>query len=239
MGTVIEALSNQVTSATETSRQHHDALATQTTRMVGEVGGQVGAIVDGVNRAVGEMKAAVDAMSRTTTDALGKLDSGASTVSSAAADFARAGQSVSGALEKTDSIADRLSHAAESVAGVSTNLTSVVADYQGARDAIADLVRSLQMTVDQARRETLLSDDVIGRIEGAATRLADAQHEADSYLGRVSDVLGVAHRAFSEGMVQTVGEANREFHRQLSESVKLLRMGIQELQATLESMNTR
>jgi hypothetical protein len=39
--------------------------------------------------------------------------------------------------------------------------------------------------------------------------------------------------------VQTVGEANREFHTQLSESVKLLRMGIQELQATLESMNTR
>jgi hypothetical protein len=239
MGSVIEALSNQVTSATETSRRHHDALAGQTTRMVGEVGGQVGAIVDGVNRAVGEMKAAVEAMSRTTTDALGKLDSGASTVSSAAADFARAGQSVSGALEKADAIADRLSHAADSVAGVSTGLTSVVTDYQSARDSIADLVRSLQVTVEQARRETLMSDDVLGRIDSAASKLADAQREADTYLGRVSDVLGVAHRAFSEGMVQTVGEANREFHTQLSESVRLLRMGIQELQATLESMNTR
>jgi hypothetical protein len=122
---------------------------------------------------------------------------------------------------------------------VSSGLTSVVTDYQGARDSIAELVRSLQVTVDQARRETLMSDDVVGRIESAALKLADAQREADTYLGRVSEVLGVAHRAFSEGMVQTVGEANREFHRQLSESIKLLRMGIQELQSTLESMNTR
>jgi ABC-type transporter Mla subunit MlaD len=237
MNQVTESLSQQVQQTTETSRQHHDALANQTSRMVGEVGGQVGAIVDGVNRAVHEMKAAVDAMQRTTNDALVALNMGANTVSTAAEDFAKAGQAVSGAIEKSDVVADRLAQAAQSVAGVSRGLTSVVTDYQGARDAIGELVGSLQKIVEQARRETIMSDEVIARIESATGSLADAQREAGTYLARVSDVLGQAHGAFSQGVRQTLEDVNKDFHRQLSESVKLLRGGIQELQAAVETVN--
>jgi methyl-accepting chemotaxis protein len=237
MSTVIESLSNQVQATTETSRQHHDALANQTSRMVGEVGGQVSAIVDGVNRAVHEMKAAVDAMQRTTNDALVALNMGANTVSTAAEDFAKAGQAVSGAIEKSDVIAERLAQAAQSVAGVSRGLTSVVTDYQGARDSIGELVGSLQKLVEQARRETFMADDVIARIETAAASLANAQREAGTYLARVSDVLGQAHGAFGQGVRHTLEEVNKDFHRQLAESVKLLRIGIQELQAAVETVN--
>jgi methyl-accepting chemotaxis protein len=237
MSQVTESLSQQVQATTDTSRQHHEALAKQTSRMVGEVGGQVSSIVDGVNRAVIEMKAAVDAMSRTTNDALVSLNLGANTVSGAAADFAKAGEAVSGAIEKSDVVAERLAQAAQSVAGVSRGLTSVVSDYAGARDAIAQLVASLKSVVDQAKRETILSEDIIARIESATAGLAEAQREAGAYLGRVTDVIGQAHGAFSQGVRQTLEDVNKDFHRQLSESVKLLRLGIQELQAAVESVN--
>ena len=232
-----ESLGQQVKQTTEASRQHHDALATQTSRMVGEVGGRVDAIVDGVNRAATEMKAAVDSMQRTTNDALVAFNMGANTVSSAASDFAKAGEAVAGAIEKSDVVAERLAQAAQSVAGVSRGLTTVVSDYQGARDSIADLVRSLQGLVDQARRNTLMSDEVVGRLEAASGNLATAEREAGAYLARVSDVLSQAHGAFSQGVRQTLEDVNKDFHRQLSESVKLLRIGIQELQSTVESIN--
>ncbi|HEX2829724.1 MAG TPA: hypothetical protein VHP37_25485 [Burkholderiales bacterium] len=237
MGEVTESLSRQVRETTDATRQQNEALASQTSRMVGEVGGQVSGIVDGVNRAVNEMKGAVDAMQRSTNDALVSLNMGANTVSSAVADFAKAGEAVSGAIEKSDVVAERLAQAAQSVAGVSRGLTSVVSDYEGARAAIAQLVTSLQTVVDQAKRETALTQETVARIERAASALADAQREAGGYLERVSEVLGEAHGAFSQGVRQTLEDVNKDFHRQLSESVKLLRFGIQELQAAVESVS--
>jgi DNA anti-recombination protein RmuC len=239
MGSIVDGLAQQIQSSAEASRQQHDALTGQTTRIVGEMGGQVGAIVDGVNRAVGEMKVAVDALQRIHSDAITQLDSGAKAVSSAAADFARSGTAVSGALEKSEVVSARLSEVAGTLAAVSSNLTGVVSDYQGARDAVAELVRSLQSAVEHARKDTLLADDVLGRIESATSRLAEAQRESDGYLERVSRVIEEAHGSFSEGVTRTVGEVNQEFHRQLSESVRLLRSGIEELQATLETIGTR
>jgi ABC-type transporter Mla subunit MlaD len=162
---------------------------------------------------------------------------GANTISTAAADFARAGEAVSGAIEKSDVVAERLSQAAQSVAGVSRGLTSVVSDYAGARDAIGQLVTTLQTAVDQVKRETVVSEEVLRRIESSTVALAEAQREAGVYLARVTDVIGEAHGAFSLGVRQTLEDVNKDFHRQLSESVKLLRMGIQELQAAVESVN--
>ncbi|MES2562687.1 MAG: anti-phage ZorAB system protein ZorA [Pseudomonadota bacterium] len=239
MGEVITALSAQVRETAEASRQHHDALAGQTTRVVGEMGGQVEKIADGMNRAVLEMKAAVEAMRGTTSDALSQLDAGAKTVARAAADFAQAGQSVNGALDQSNVVAERLASASHSVADISSGLTSLVGDYQAARSSIGELVGSLQSTLERSRKETLLADDVLARIESATAGLAAAQRQADTYLSRVSEVIVEAHGSFSQGVRSTLEEVNTDFHRQLSDAVKLLRLGIEELQATLETAAPR
>jgi ABC-type transporter Mla subunit MlaD len=109
------------------------------------------------------------------------------------------------------------------------------ADYQGTRDSMIELVGSLQLLVEQVRREASLSGEVITRIESATAKLVAAQQNADSYLTKVSEVIAVAHESFSEGMVKAVGEANRDFHQALSDSVKLLREGIHELESTLDA----
>ena len=131
-------------------------------------------------------------------------------------------------------MADQLAKAAGSVAGVSSGLSSLVADYQSARDSIGELVRTLQSTVEHSRKQTFLTDDILSRIESAATGLATAQRQADSYLARVSEVIVDAHGTFNRGIRSTLEEVNKDFHRQLSDSVKLLRVGIEELQSTLE-----
>lgn len=235
MGTVIEGLSTQIQLAANSSRRHQDELATESKKMVGEFGGHVAAVVDGINCAVAEMKSAVDAMRSTTGDALSKLNSGADTLFIAASDFAKAGQGVTSTLDKSTVIATQLSQAAGTVAAASTSLEGVLSDYTSTRDSIVELVSSLQLIVEQCRREASLTTDVLTRIEGATSKLVDAQREADNYLVRVTDVISETHQSFSIGMAKAVGEANKDFHRTLSDSVKLLREGIQELEATFET----
>lgn len=233
MGTVVDNLSTQVRSATDASMKYHDELAIKSQNVVGQFGGKVEMAVDGINRAVAEMKSAVLAMRNITVESLSKMNNGADTLYLAAKDFASAGQGVTATLERSSQVANQLSQAAGSVSAASKGLSGMLADHQSVRDSIAGMVGSMQAIVEQARREASMSSEVVAHIEEAAAKLAAAQKEADSYLARVSEVLGEAHQSFSDGMIKVVGEANRDFHQALSDSVKLLREGIQELEDTL------
>lgn len=235
MSEVIGGLSAQVRSATEVSARQQQTLTTQSENLVGQFGEQIAAMVDGVNRAVGEMKAAVVAMRNTTGDAMSKLNNGADTLYLAAKDFAKAGQGVTATLDKSTALANQLTQAAGSVSSATKGLSGMLADYNAARDSMIAMVGSLQMLVEEVRRDASMSGNVIARIEAATEKLVGAQKEAESYLAKVSEVIGTAHESFSEGMIKAVGEANREFHQALSDSVKLLREGIQELESTLDA----
>ncbi|MDO9011564.1 MAG: hypothetical protein Q7U78_07100 [Gallionella sp.] len=235
MGSVIDGLSAQVLATTDVSRQHQQDLLAQSKEFAGQFGGQMTVVVEGVNRAVAEMKTAVMAMRNTTGEAMLSFNKGADTLSLAAQDFARAGQGVSSALDKTALVAGQLTQAASNVAAASSGLGEMFADYRGTRDSMIELVGSLQLLVEQVRREASMSGEVISRIESATVKLVAAQQNADSYLTKVSEVIAVAHESFSEGMVKAVGEANRDFHQALSDSVKLLREGIHELESTLDA----
>jgi len=235
MSKVIDGLSTQVRSATEVSMKQQQSLSAQSENIVGKFGEQAAAMVDGMNRAVGEMKAAVMAMRNTTGDAMSKLNNGADTLYLAAKDFAKAGQSVTATLDKSTALATQLTQAAGSVSSATKGLSGMLADYNAARDSMIAMVGSLQLLVEQVQRDASMSGNVLARIEAATEKLVSAQKEAESYLTKVSEVIGTAHESFSEGMIKAVGEANREFHQALSDSVKLLREGIQELESTLDA----
>jgi hypothetical protein len=170
--------------------------------------------------------------------ALTKLNNGADTLYLAAKDFAKAGEGVTSTLDKSSHLAGQLTQAAGSVSAATSSLSSLFADYQTSRNAMMELVGSMQLIVEQARRDAAMSHDVISRIEAATEKLVAAQQQADGYLEKVSEVIGHAHESFSTGMTKAVGEANREFHQALADSVKLLREGIQELEDTLGSVST-
>lgn len=236
MGVVINGLTEQVRSAAEVTQKNQQGLATQSQNIVGQFGEQITTVVDGVNKAVAEMKTVVTVMRSMSSESMTKLNNGADTLYLAAKDFAKAGQGVSSTLDKSALVAGQLTQAAGAVASAATGLGGMLADYQAARDSMIEMVGSLQLLVENVRRDASMSGEVISRIEAATEKLVTAQKEADSYLTRVSEVISVAHESFSDGLTKAVGEANREFHQALSDSVKLLREGIQELESTLDSV---
>lgn len=235
MGEVIDGLSAQVISTTDTSRKHQQEMEAQSQNMVGQLGGQISAVIEGVTEAVAEMKSAVTVMHTTTMGAMTALNTSADTLQLASRDFARAGQSVTSTLEKSAAVAAQLLQAADSVSSASAGLGDLFVDYKTSRDAMIAQIHSLQLLAEQVRRDASMSGEVFEKIESATGKLVAAQKEADSYLSRISDVIAVAHQSFSEGMTRAVGEANREFHQALSDSVKLLREGIHELESTLDA----
>ena len=131
------------------------------------------------------------------------------------------------------SVSTGLSGAADSVAGAARSLDSVLSDYRAARDAVASTLETAKVIVENAARDASMTSDVLGRIEAAAQKLAVAQEQADGYLETVSEVLGESHQRFSDGMRQTVGEANKAFHIELTQATGLLREAIQELEFAL------
>jgi DNA-binding GntR family transcriptional regulator len=76
---------------------------------------------------------------------------------------------------------------------------------------------------------------VLSRIEGAAQRLTAAQVAADGFLDEVTDAIAGSHERFADGMRNTVVEANKQFHKELSQATGLLREAIQELEVALPS----
>jgi hypothetical protein len=235
IGSVIESLSAQVVSTTDVSRQHQQDLAAQSQNFVGQFSGQISEVVEGVTLAVAEMKSAVTEMRTTTGAAVTSLNSSADILYAATRDFALAGQEVVSTLDKSAAVAAQLIKAADNVSVASAGLGSMFADYQTARDSMIMQVKSLHLLADQVRRDASMSGEVLEKIGAATEKLVAAQRDADDYLSKISDVIGVAHQSFSEGMTRAVGEANREFHQALSDSVRLLREGIHELESTLDA----
>ena len=156
------------------------------------------------------------------------FESAAERMDRAANGIAKAGEHVGTLLEKS-------SAASDSLATASSSLAEMFGDYKAERAALAGQVEALRTLSEMVMRDASMSGEVLERMEAATARLTSAQKDVDVYLSRVSDVIGAAHQSFSEGMSRAVGEANREFHQALTDSVRLLREGIQELESTLDA----
>lgn len=234
MGKVFDGLGTQVNSVTDAAMRHQQQLEEQNQAVLGQFGGHIADMIEGVKQAVVEIQSAVTVMHNTTGKAMSALGNSADTLQLASGEFARAADGVTAVMDKSALVAEQLVEAADTVSAATGGLNDLFTDYQTSRDAMLDQMRSLQLLAEQVRHDASMSGDVLQKIEAATASLVSAQKDADNYLSRISEVLSVAHQSFSEGMTRTVGEANREFHQALSDSVKLLREGIHELEATLD-----
>ena len=219
-------------------------LAAQTTAAVGSLSersqtavGAMGTQVEGLSTRVGEaitqMSTAVARLETVTTDAITRMNSGAETLAIAADDFARAGLGVTGALSQAQTLTGQLTQSSQALASASGSMETLLADYRTTRDTVAQMLATVRATVEAARREASLTEDVVKRLETSAAKLATAQGEADAYLEKVTDVLGTAHQTFADAVTRSLTTGNREFVAAISQATKLLSETIHELDAAL------
>jgi hypothetical protein len=179
----------------------------------------------------------VEQMGSTATDAIDKMTSGATLLHAAVADFTKATQDIAAVMSGTATTSEALTRSAESITGAVHQLDGIVSDYRASRDVLQRMLTELRATVENAKTEASLTTDILARIDGSATKLAQAQGQAETYLEKISEVLAEAHQEFSDNMRKTLGDANQQFYDQLTRATQLLRVGIQELEVSLGAFN--
>jgi uncharacterized protein YciW len=109
-------------------------------------------------------------------------------------------------------------------------------DQKQVRDALAGMVRDLEQTVANAKREAGLTTELVAKLSAASQSLGTAQQSADHYLESVTEVLGEAHATFASEVGKTLRESNRAFHEELAQATQLLKGAIQDLGDVLDAL---
>jgi ABC-type transporter Mla subunit MlaD len=174
-----------------------------------------------------------------TDKAMADMNMGAETLYVAASDFAKAGQGVADTMKAATAAVEAIKSASGQLTLATDGARSMFADYGRTRDAFSQMVTDLRQTVENARREAALTQDVMARFESAASGLSSAQKEAEEYLRGVSEVLVKAHDAFAENIERTLRAGNGQFQAELSSAVQVLSGAILNFSQAIDELPPR
>lgn len=185
---------------------------------------------DKVAQAVSDLVSKLDSVTSTLTM---KLNSSTEDLRSSAESFKISGAAVTESFDKIGKVSGDIGTAASGLSDASKSLSQIVGDYKSARESFSNMVEQLDKTVVNATEYNSRNKDVLSGIENATARLAEAQTQAHDYLEDVSNVLEASHSGLRDALARTVGEANHEFHKQLTIATGLLKDAIEELDLAL------
>lgn len=211
----------------------------RTKQTVDHMGGEINRLQGEVETVVGAVRDMIYELEKVTGNLAERLNAATGQLLRSAESFERSGQGVTKGFDQIAGVSANLGSAATSVSAATNSLTSVVSDHKASRDAVAEMVKALNDTVANAAKDNSITGDILKRIEAATSKLVAAQEEVEDYLGSVVEVLSESHAQFAEGMRVTIGQANRDFHKELSTATGLLKEAIMELDLALPTTPPR
>lgn len=243
--TQLSQLGNQLTAMVgklqEQGKQAADAFVSQQAEIamlnedfVQQMATQMRTLTDAVHEVSQEMRQTVAQMSSATRDGLERMNAGATTLMTATGTFSRGVEGLTGVTDKIIGTTDKLNVAANSLNGATQASIQVINDYRAARDTFATIVADLKSTVENAKKEASMTGELVATLSSAASKLAEAQQDADAYLDGVTEVLEETHKVFAENVERTLRKGNADFHRELAAAIDLLKGAIQDLGDTLD-----
>lgn len=185
------------------------------------------------------LQSSVASLAVATDKAITGMNAGTETLSVAASDFAKAGQGVSDTMKASAAATESIKGASTQLAMATENAKGVFSDYAKTRDTFAMMVAELKGTFEAAKRDALLTSELISQIEAATKQLAVAQKQSEDYLKGVTDVLIKAHELFGQNVERTLSEGNRKFQGELSVAVQLLSGAIKNLGDVVDDIPPR
>lgn len=236
MRALMGAMGSSVSHALADSQEREVALVQQSATVATNLGQQVDKAIAQMAQASQAMAGSVDKLSDSTTAAITKLNAGAEKVVLATSGLADTVTDVDNVIARTKALGQDLSTHSRQLVDASQAVQTVLSDYQEQRRAMQQLMMDVRATVEAARKEGAITEDVLARIEKSTQGLAQVHAEFEQYLAGINDVLGQSSDAFRKAVTSTLGDVNTQFHQQLSLAVNLLSDSIGELETTLSDM---
>ena len=221
------------------NREREAEMASRASGLVEGLTGSVESVIREISTASQAMASSVDRLSNATTTSIDKMNVGADKIATASASFVASGTKVSEVMDKAAVVGNKLSAISGHMSAGSSALQETLRDYQAQRHAVAELLENAKVTIELARKEAGVTENVLQRIEASSNKLAQVQFDFEKYLDGVSDALAESSGAFQDAVKTTLQQVNTDFHGHLSQSVRLLKASVQELEVTLGSLGSR
>lgn len=221
------------------NREREAEMASRASGLVEGLTGSVESVIREISTASQAMASSVDRLSNATTTSIDKMNVGADKIATASASFVASGTKVSEVMDKAAVVGNKLSEISGHMSAGSSALQETLRDYQAQRHAVAELLENAKVTIELARKEAGVTENVLQRIEASSNKLAQVQFDFEKYLDGVSDALAESSGAFQDAVKTTLQQVNTDFHGHLSQSVRLLKASVQELEVTLGSLGSR
>ena len=230
----------------ELRRQAEESAASQGSRQerfeqsTGEAIGSLSAQMESLlAQSVDTNRALQDTVARlsdATNKAISDMNSGAETLYVASSEFAKAGQGVSETMRASTEAVGHIRDASGTLSSAAGATKDVLADYARTRDSFVAMVAELKSIMENAKRETSMTSEIIAKMEAAAAQLGTAQRQSEDYLKGVNDVLLKVHESFSENVERTLREGNRQFQKELRDAVNLVSGAVKDLGDMLDDL---
>lgn len=235
-GALIAQIQQQANESQQVNLERQNAMADQTSQMLGRQGEQVSELTDSINSTTATLRDIVERLETSTSNNIERMGLGAERLQTAANRLTDNLEQVRATTEGLGGTADKLNVSASTLGQALTSTQQALNEHKAVRDALTLMVTELRATVENAKREAGMTSELINGLQVASQRLNEAQKSADTYLEGVTEVLAEAHGAFAKQMETTLREGNARFHQELAQATGYLKSAVQDLADVLDNL---
>ena len=222
--------------AAEAEDQRNRDLAQGTNSLVGNLSGQVEALLKAVAEQVTKTQQNIDAIGDVSTRAVDGMNQGALTISTAANRFETAGNSVTGVLDRATKLSDTLSAAATTLQSSAQAVQKGFEQYDLTRKTVDAQVASLMGLVESAKKEAGVSKELVESIRSSAAALQAAESQSREHLEQVNQALVKAFNDFGSALVEQVRKSVKETDAHMANGMGQLSGVVQGLVQAVQRM---
>lgn len=209
--------------ASEIDRGRQEEFQEKSLGFVTQVESQVSGLIERVAETTAALKDNVTALNGTTINAIEKLNEGAQMVSMAADDFTKAGEKITGVMREADSLFGSLKSTGQVLSDSTKSVQGALESFAAGQERFTAMVEALRQIIDQAKEDAGMNKEVVADMRQMVNSFGVLKDDMDEFVGGVSTLLEEKLQRFREDM----GKHNAEFHKHLSDAVKLLGNAIQ------------
>jgi hypothetical protein len=207
----------------ELDRKRQDEFQDKSLGFVTQVEGQVSGLIEKVAETTAALKDNVSALNSTTINAIEKLNEGAQMVSLAADDFTKAGEKITGVMQEAEALFGQLNHTGQVLSESTKSVQGALQSFASGQERFTAMVEALRSIIDQAKEDAGMNKDVVADMRKMVESFGVLKDDMDEFVDGVATLLEEKLGRFREDM----GKHNAEFHKHLSDAVKLLGNAIQ------------
>lgn len=245
IASTVDDLSGKLSSIVATFEKNRQAMDEQsisaqqqlqatTKALIEELSGQVKMLLSSLQQGHDATRQTIKLLGEQTDRTFTGFQLGADKINAAAGEFTVAGHGIAQITNASANLAGQIQGSAGELSIASRELSTLLNDYRGQRDALHQSIGIIESIVANAQAESGMRGQVMIDLKNFSDRMQVLNQEATNYLEQVTGVLGRSFDSFGTGVEKSLSRTLASFDAELDTAIKALGGGVQDLSENLE-----